>query len=62
MKEVTGKHNICNCLCHTKDSGVMHFIPCCSLSGKAYFNEDGTLDEVEFHNLINPPRARKRKK
>jgi len=40
---------ICTCMCHTKGShGVMHCVPCCSLTSKQYVNTDGSIDLNQY--------------
>lgn len=42
------KIEICECNCHIKNKNIMHFMPCCPVSGEKYINEDGSLDWLKL--------------
>ena len=42
---------VCMCECH-QNKHIMHFMPCCDLSGHLYINEDGTLNHTKLAAAI----------
>jgi hypothetical protein len=52
MLKYKGVH-YCKCDCHRDGEHVMHFLPCCSLSGQKYITVDGKIDMIRLEKLVD---------